>query len=108
VALDDLPRALMHAPRSPVVAKSAPGGQYVIFARCGERFDIGKPSQENLVMFKHGDDTRLLQHDFAEPDRVRIVSAPPGKVATTAVVPMEQGPTKTAETLAENSMSNMG
>ena len=106
--LDDLPRALMQPPRSLVVAESAPGGQYVIFARRGERFDIRKPGKENPVMLKHGDDTRLLQHDFAEPDRVRIASAPPGKVATIPVVPVEQGAAKTAETLAENSVINLG
>ena len=51
-------------------------------------------------MVEHGGYARLLQHDFAEPDPVRITSLAPGKVAAMPAVPAEEGATKSGQVLA--------
>src|SRR5581483_10223978 len=46
----------------------------------GERDEIGKASQEALVVRNHGADLRLLQHDLGQPDAIRIARVLPGQV----------------------------
>src|SRR5690606_14702610 len=45
---------------------------------------------EALVVRDHGLDPRLLEHDLAHPDRVRIARAAPREVALPAVEPVEE------------------
>ncbi len=53
-------------------------------------------------MVNDGAHARLLQHDFAEPDAVRIASFAPGKVAAMLAVPAEQRAPEAAEILPGN------
>ncbi len=97
--LGDLPRALVHHPRSPIVAETAPGGQHGLFRSCGERLHVRKALEENPVVVKHGGHARLLQHDFTEPDAIRVAGFSPRKVAAMLVVPAEQRAPETIEIL---------
>ena len=71
-------RRLVQAPRSGVVAEPLPGVEHVRLASPGERSDGREASQKVRVPTDHGLHLRLLQHDLAHPDRVRIARAPPG------------------------------
>ena len=81
--------ATQHA-GAPVVAKSAPRGQYSAFGRCGQRPNIWEALEKQPVMFEDGRDASLLQHDLGEPDVVRISGSSPWQVATIVIVPAQQ------------------
>src|SRR5208337_1170263 len=100
VSFSNLLRAPMQHARSPIVAQAAPGGQHGLFRSRGERLDIGKTCKEYPVVFEHCGHARLLQHDFAEPDAVRISRHAPGKVAAMLVVPAEKGALESGQVLA--------
>src|SRR6185437_2511873 len=41
-------------------------------------------------MLEHGRDSGLLQHDFREPDLVRIICSPPRQIAPISPIPLQQ------------------
>ena len=92
----DNPRRPVQHARAPVVAKAAPVGQDLVFRCCGQVLKGGKAPQEAVVMVEHGRHPRLLQHDFGNPDGVRIVRTPPGQVAGVFDEPAQQSPAKLA------------
>ena len=69
-----------------VVAEPGPRGEHVVEGRRGERPHRRKPRHPALPVRDHRLHARLLQHDLADPDRVRIARAPPGQVAAVAPV----------------------
>ena len=84
----------VQVPRPRVIAKPGPQAQHRVQIGGGERLDRGKPAYEGFIIGYDGGDGRLLQHDLAEPDPVRIGRPPrdgaPGQVAAMTVVPGEQ------------------
>jgi hypothetical protein len=52
--------------------------------------NVGKSLEEKPVMFKHGGDTRLLQHYFGNPNAVGVAGFAPREIAPIFVVPMEK------------------
>ena len=79
-------RAGVEVPRARVVAEAGPRGEHVV-ERCGrERGDRREPRHPALPVRDHRRDPRLLQHDLADPDRVRVTRAPPRQIALHARV----------------------
>ncbi len=56
----------------------------------GERLKVGKTFQESSIVGKNGGDLRLLKHDLADPDCVRIMRGSPGKIPLMLSIPSEQ------------------
>jgi hypothetical protein len=79
-------RPSVEVARARVVAEAGPRSEHVIEPRGGERAHRRKLRHPALPVRDHGLDARLLQHDLADPDRVRIARATPGQVA--AVTPV--------------------
>jgi excinuclease ABC subunit A len=87
---DDPLGRFLEIPRPVIVTQPGPAGEQLGFRRRGERFDVWELLKEPLVVRDGGSDTRLLKHDFGDPDGVRIAGAAPGQVAFPNVVPSEQ------------------
>src|SRR5262249_40897589 len=68
----------------------APQGQHVVFRSGGQSGSGGKTFEEALVIRDHGLGARLLQHDLADQNGVRIAGLSPRKIAMTACVPVDQ------------------
>jgi hypothetical protein len=67
--------------RARVVAEARPRGEDIVEWSIGERAHRRKPRHPAFPVRDDRLDARLLQHDLADPDRVRIPRAPPGQVA---------------------------
>lgn len=86
----DALRCSMQVQRSPVVAEPLPLADHI---RCRGRCQRieGRPAIEpGDVPRDDSPDRRLLKHDLADEDRVRISRAPPRKVATRCLEPGEE------------------
>jgi len=79
---DYRPCGAVQIARAGVVAQPAPHGEYVILGGGGEAGKVGKALEEALVIRHDCGDLRLLQHDFRQPDPVRVARALPGKIVT--------------------------
>jgi hypothetical protein len=73
-------RARPQISRARVVAEARPDLEHVIERRGRERRHRREPRHPALPVRDHGGDARLLQHDLADPDRVRIARAAPRQV----------------------------
>ena len=74
-------RALLEVARARVVAEPGPRGEHVVERRGRERGHRRKLRHPALPVRDHRRDARLLQHDLADPDRVRIARAAPRQIA---------------------------
>ena len=81
VSRDDLLRGAMQVARAAVVAEPGPVSQHRVQPRA-RQMPHGRESREKAtVVGNHGGDARLLQHDFGDPDGVRIARAAPFEIA---------------------------
>ena len=86
---DDL-GGLLEIARAAVVSEPLPElHELVVRAGC-ECGDVGERLEEALEIRQHGRDTRLLQHDFRNPDAVRRRLFAPRQHARDGRVPGEQ------------------
>ena len=87
-------RAGMQIARARIIAEPGPHPQHVILRGAAERGDIRPARQKLLEIRPDRFDAGLLQHDFRQPDPVRISPLarrrPPRQPAAMAVVPVEQ------------------
>src|SRR5215470_189266 len=83
-----------------VISEAAPGSEHGAFWSCGEGADVGKFLQEQTIVLENGSDPRLLQHDFGNPDAVRVASCAPWKITAMVAVPGEQGAAKILQVVA--------
>ena len=65
-------RGAVQVARAAVVAEALPQLEHIVQRRGGQRLHGGEAHQETLVVGDHGRDLRLLQHDFRQPDGVRV------------------------------------
>jgi len=86
VPLDDRARGLVQRPGARVVTQSRPQREHLVERSRRERRDRRKPREPPLPVRQHGLQARLLRHDLADPDRVRIAHPPPGQIAPVAAV----------------------
>ena len=84
---DDGLCSLMQEAGAAVVAEAAPGGEDFVFGGGCERFDGRESLHPVGVVIEDGGDAGLLQHDFGDPDGVRIAGATPGEIAFVDVEP---------------------
>src|SRR5271154_4790162 len=80
----------MQKPGAAVVTEAAPGGEYFVLSSRCQRLDGGEAGHPVGVMIEDRANPRLLQHDFRNPDRIRIAGATPGEIALVQVKPGEQ------------------
>jgi hypothetical protein len=80
-------RGIMQGASAAVVAKSAPGGEHFGGLGGGKRGHVGKAAQKIAVTVQHRTHSRLLQHDFGNPDVVRVAGGTPGQRAAPAGKP---------------------
>ncbi|MPN46410.1 hypothetical protein SDC9_193996 [bioreactor metagenome] len=82
----------MQIARAAVVAQAAPQRQHGILRCSRQAGHIRKSVQEALVVAQHGADLGLLQHDFRQPDAVRVTGLLPGQmIAAMAGLPLHYG-----------------
>jgi hypothetical protein len=79
-----------------VVAESLPEAQHLLFGGGGQVAQGGEGVQEAVEVRHDGGDGRLLKHDLADPDVVRVAAAAPGQVAPSGLEPGEQALTDPA------------
>ncbi len=84
-------RAGVEVARARVVAQARPRGEHVVERRGRERAERRERGHPAPPVRHDGLDPRLLQHDLADPDRVRITRAPPRQVATNALEMRDDG-----------------
>jgi hypothetical protein len=91
IPLDDRPRQRVQPNRARIVAQAAPQPHRVAGRRSGERREVRKGCNERFVERNHPFDLRLLQHELADHDAVRVARLPPREMrATVHAVPIEQ------------------
>jgi len=86
---NDLPRGFLEVAGAGVVAESGPEAENLLLGGFGEGADIRETREEFFVVGDDGVDAGLLEHDFGEPDAVRVAGAAPGKIAVGAGEPGE-------------------
>jgi len=90
VNTEDVLRGFLKVPDARVVAQAFPEFQQSLFGRGGERGDLGQLAHPAFPIRDDGLHLGLLQHDLADPDRIRIQRAPPREVAGSGGEPIEQ------------------
>jgi hypothetical protein len=96
MAAGDLFRGGMQIARPAVIAESAPMLQHRVFTRSCERIHIRKALDETLEIRNDRHDLGLLQHDFRQPDQIRVAAGLPGQVvATVMALPVDDAGGKT-------------
>ncbi|OPZ42838.1 MAG: hypothetical protein BWY94_02021 [Actinobacteria bacterium ADurb.BinA094] len=89
--------APVQAQRPVVVAEALPAEQDFAEGRRREALEVGPDTHPFLVTRDHPRHRRLLQHDLADQDRVRVGGPSPRKVAAVLLVPAEQPSAQRAE-----------
>src|SRR2546423_12139711 len=80
-----------------VIAESLPRVEHFIFRCASERAKIWKSLQPVPIIWQHGRDLRLLQHEFGNKNPVGIASTAPRKIATVTEIPAKKrSPKRTA------------
>jgi hypothetical protein len=75
---------------APVVAEPLPGMQHLLLVR-GSQVDYRwKTPQKLLEASSYGGDCGLLQHDFTDPNAVRVAVVTPRQIAPIPVEPSQQ------------------
>src|SRR5579862_111619 len=73
-----------------IVAQAFPELEHRVKRRLRQRLRGGKALHPALVVRHDGRDLGLLEHDLGDPDRVRILRAPPWQVPRTPAVPRQE------------------
>ncbi len=87
-------RRLMHSARAMVIAEAAPCRQHRTLASRGQHLHRRKTLHETRIVIQHGSHTRLLQHDFGNPNSIGIAIAAPWQLAAMLVIPAQQSATE--------------
>ena len=72
-----------------VVAEAFPKTQHFLLWSGGERFDVRVFVHETIEVRLHGDDLCLLQHDLADPNRIRFSRFTPRQLACVLSIPAQ-------------------
>jgi len=94
VLVDDVLGGLVEVAGAGVETEALPVVQHLVPLGLGEGLYRRKRLQEAVIVVAHRVDARLLQHDFRDPDAVRVVRLAPGHRPLVRVVPVEQILTK--------------
>src|SRR5436305_11764601 len=86
----DYSRCLVQVPGSAIIAQAFPSSKYLLLIRIGQIREIWKGSQKSFKVWNDSRHLRLLQHDLADPDPVRISVLAPGEGALVHAKPAQQ------------------
>jgi hypothetical protein len=73
-----------------VISQPFPELENIVLVGSSEICDRGETGEESLEVRDDGNNRRLLQHDLADPDLVRIARLPPRQRTSDAPVPRSQ------------------
>ena len=96
VIADDDVRRFPEIPRARVIAKPFPKFQHLFRSRAGQRFYSWQFVHPAFPVGNYRFDLGLLEHDFGNPNRVRIVRVPPWQIARVPIEPLEQSSNQAA------------
>src|SRR5206468_3038633 len=94
---NDMLSGFLQIASAAVIAEAGPEAQHFFLRRTGEGVNIRETLEKSLVVWNHGRNACLLQHDFREPDAIRIFRAPPRQVTLESAEPPKQLFTKCGE-----------
>ncbi len=94
--LNELPGGGVQRTGAPVVSQAAPGREYFRQLCSCQPLHTRKARQKARVAIPHHGHPCLLQHDFRDPDVIRITVGAPGEPAAVAVEPTEKPAAKGA------------
>ena len=83
-------RRAVKVPGSRVITESLPQLEHALVRRPREGFNRWESAQPPLVIVADDLDARLLQHDFADPDLIRIARRPPRQLPMMPSVPAHE------------------
>ena len=86
----DLLRGFLQVARAAVIAKPGPETQYFIFRRCGKCVNVREMLHESFVVGNRGRNAGLLQHNFRQPDAIRIRGSAPRQITLKLTEPAQQ------------------
>lgn len=78
----NLPRTEVKVARPAVITQAAPEAQNFIGVRSGQINNCRKALKKTCVVVEYGRDLGLLEHDFRQPDTVRVARVLPGQAVT--------------------------
>jgi hypothetical protein len=90
VLFQDDARGLLHIPNARVIPKPFPELVNFLLLRSSEGGDVRQGAHPRLPISNDGFDPRLLEHDFRNPNRVRVTRSPPGQIARILREPTQQ------------------
>ena len=85
-----------------IIAESLPGVQDVIFRGSGQGAEIGEPTEPVIIIWDHGSDLCLLEHELGDENGVRIAGLAPGKLAAVTRIPAQDRAPEAAEVFWRN------
>ena len=83
----DLLRGGMQVARAAVIAQPCPQGQHGVLRCGGQIAHSGQFADEAQEIIAHGGGLRLLQHDFRQPNGIRVAHLPREVVPTVFALP---------------------
>jgi len=96
VAYDQF-RGEVEIPGSRIIAEAFPQLEHAAVGHARQGWDGRERADPASVISTHDVDTGLLQHDFADPDLVRVVRRPPRQFPVMPVIPADQGTVEGAD-----------
>lgn len=85
-----------------VIAESLPRVQDVIFRGSGQGGEIGEPTEPVIIIWDHGSDLCLLEHELGDEDGIRVAGPAPGKLAAVTRIPAQDRAAEAAEVFWRN------
>ena len=73
-----------------IISEALPELMNLLRVGVGQCFDVRQFPHPALPVRQDGFDLRLLEHDFRDPDGIRVARTTPGKVARVFGEPFEQ------------------
>jgi hypothetical protein len=90
---DEFPGCVKTA-RAGIIAKPLPSVEHIRFLCPRERGKIREAIEPTLIVGNNGRDLGLLEHEFRDQNRVRVVGATPWKIPTPEPEPAMQAASK--------------
>ncbi len=87
---DHLLGGALQIARAAVVAEARPQAQHFFLRSRSKGNNAGKTGEKFFVVGDHRRHARLLQHDFRDPNAVRITILAPGQIALIIAKPIQE------------------
>src|SRR3954447_19925599 len=87
----------MQIPGAAIVAEALPRVENVIFRGRRQTLEGWETFEPAFIEWHYGGNLRLLKHDFRNHNRVRIIGAAPGQIASVGGIPPQKASAKLCE-----------